>query len=269
MNFFISHQEESYVRNIFKQHITSNVSLFMDRKPNNEELSINPINVIVVNEPNEYFGLHDWVIQNKNLFTYILTWNYRILNNCSNAHYIAFGDSWFLPEQYNIDRDKIFKVSHLSGKLKLSYGHHMRHELLARQNEIKIPKDFYYTIGDRHDIPNARLGKEQVFGESAFGICIENFSHKSFFTEKIIDCFLMKTIPVYWGCSDLDVFFDPKGIIKFENVDDCIVKLNQLTPEYYVDRMEIIEKNYELAKNYLGFTQRIYNKMVELNIFNN
>ena len=269
MNFFISHQEESYVRNIFKQHITSNVSLFMDRKPNNEELSINPINVIVVNEPNEYFGLHDWVIQNKNLFTYILTWNYRILNNCSNAHYIAFGDSWFLPEQYNIDRDKIFKVSHLSGKLKLSYGHHMRHELLARQNEIKIPKDFYYTIGDRHDIPNARLGKEQVFGESSFGICIENFSHKSFFTEKIIDCFLMKTIPVYWGCSDINDFFDSNGIIKFENVDDCVVKLNQLNPEYYVDRLEIIEKNYELAKNYLGFTQRIYNKMVELNIFNN
>ena len=63
MNFFISHQEESYVRNIFKQYINLNVSLFMDRKPNHEELSLNPINVIVVNEPNEYFGLHDWTIQ--------------------------------------------------------------------------------------------------------------------------------------------------------------------------------------------------------------
>jgi hypothetical protein len=42
-----------------------------------------------------------------------------------------------------------------------------------------------------------------------------------------------------------------------------------LTPEYYADRLEIIEKNYELAKNYLGFVQRICNKMVELNTFNN
>ena len=74
MNFFISHQEELNVRNIFKHHIDSKVSLFMDRKPSHQELSLNPINVIIVNEPNEYFGLHDWVIQNKNLFQYILTY---------------------------------------------------------------------------------------------------------------------------------------------------------------------------------------------------
>ena len=145
----------------------------------------------------------------------------------------------------------------------------MRHELLDRQNEIKIPKDFYHTIGDRNDISNARLGKEHVFGESAFGICIENFSNKGWFTEKILDCFLMRTIPVYWGCSDINDFFDSNGIIKFENVDDCIVRLNQLTPEYYVDRLEIIEKNYQSAKNYLDFAQRFHNKIVELNTFTN
>ena len=79
----------------------------------------------------------------------------------------------------------------------------------------------------------------------------------------------MRTIPVYWGCSDINDFFDTNGIIKFENVDDCIVKLNQLNPDYYTDRLEILEKNYELAKNYLGFVQRTYNKIIDLNIFNN
>lgn len=268
MKIFVNHFEKSSFESKLQHLKNLDFTLFIDDIPKSSD-NLSPINILVLQEPNEYFGLHDWVIQNKNLFQYILTWNYRILNNCSNAHYISFGDSWFLPEQYNKNKDKIFRVSHLSGKLKLSYGHLMRHELLARQNEIKIPKDFYHTIGDRHDIPNARLGKEQVFGESAFGICIENFSNKGWFTEKILDCFLMRTIPVYWGCSDINDFFDTNGIIKFENVDDCIVKLNQLNPDYYTDRLEIIEKNYELAKNYLGFVQRIYYKMEELKTFNN
>jgi hypothetical protein len=267
MNFLIAHQEESVIREIYKNHINSDVSLFMDTKPELHDLKKNKTNIIVVNEPNEYFGLHDWVIQNQSHFQYILTWNLRILTCCKNAHYIAFGDSWFLPEQYLKDHDKAFQISHLCGKLRLSYGHNMRHELLARQQEIRIPHNFFYTIGDRNDIPNARIGKEHVFGESGFGVCIENFSNKGWFTEKILDCFLLRTIPVYWGCSDIHDFFDSSGIIKFENVDDCIEKINKLTPEYYSDRLNVIEKNYETAKQYLNFPQRIYNKLVTLNAF--
>ena len=55
-----------------------------------------------------------------------------------------------------------------------------------------------------------------------FGIAIENFSHRGYFSEKILDCFLMKTIPVYWGCSNIhDYFFEP-GFFKFENIDDLL-----------------------------------------------
>jgi hypothetical protein len=267
MNFFIAHQEESYVREIFNSHVSTGVSLFMDKQATPQELSLNPVNIIVVNEPNEYFGLHDWVIQNKNLFKYILTWNYRIINTCSNARFITFGDSWFLPEQYNKDREKLFKVAHLSGQLRLTHGHNMRHELLARQNEIKVPINFYHTIGDRHNLANARIGKEQVFGDAGFGIAIENVSNRGLFTEKLLDCFLLKTIPIYWGCSDIGDFFDIDGIIKFQDVDDCIYKLNQITPEFYANRLEVIEKNYELAKSHLNFVQRIYNKLIELECF--
>ena len=77
---------------------------------------------------------------------------------------------------------------------------------------------------------------------------------------------------VYVQKSDVRCFsndeYQKQGIAVVENVDDCVFKLNKLNPEYYVDRLEIVEKNYELAKNYLGFVQRIYNKMVKLSIFN-
>ena len=50
------------------------------------ELSINPINIIMVHEPDEFFGIHSWVKTNHELYSAILTWNKDILDNCSNAY---------------------------------------------------------------------------------------------------------------------------------------------------------------------------------------
>ena len=33
-----------------------------------------------------------------------------------------------------------------------------------------------------------------------FHIAIENVSQRSYFSEKLLDCFLTRTVPVYWGC---------------------------------------------------------------------
>ena len=56
-------------------------SLFIDSVPELNDTS--SINILVLQEPNEYFGLHDWAIQNKDLFSFILTWDYKVLNNCN------------------------------------------------------------------------------------------------------------------------------------------------------------------------------------------
>jgi hypothetical protein len=145
----------------------------------------------------------------------------------------------------------------------------MRHEILARENEFKIPTNFYKTIGDRYNEDDASIGKETVFGNSMFGIAIENFSHRGYFSEKILDCFLMKTIPIYWGCSNIfDYFFEP-GVLKFGNVDDLIYISNMLTPEFYESRKEAIEENYRLALQNINYEEKIINKIEEIFKINN
>lgn len=243
-------------------------SLFVDEIPQKQE-DLSSINIIVLAEPNEYFGLHDWAIQNKDLFQVILTWDDKILNICENSIFFPFGQTWFKPEQYEKFHEKKFEISHLCGVLLKSYGHQMRHEILAREDEFKVPTNFYKTIGDRHNEDDARIGKETVFGDSMFGIAIENFSHRGYFSEKILDCFLMKTIPIYWGCSNInDYFFEP-GLFKFENVDDLIYISGILTPEVYESKKEAIERNYQLALNYVSYEQNIINKVEEIFKFNN
>lgn len=261
LNSEIFNEKLSYANNI-------DFSLFVETIPQSQN-ELSSINIISLHEPNEYFGLHDWVIQNYNLFDAILTWDDKVLNNCPNSIFLPFGHTWFKPEQYNKDHKKEFKIAHLRGNLLKSYGHQLRWEILNRQNELKIPTKFFDVYGDRHNIEDARKGKEEVFSDSMFGVAIENFSHRGFFTEKILDCFLLKTVPIYWGCSNIGKFFDMKGVIEFGNVDDFIYISNKLTIEDYNLRKEAIEKNYQLALQYVNYEQNIINKVEEIFKYNN
>lgn len=40
-----------------------------------------------------------------------------------------------------------------------------------------------------------------------YSLALENSSHANYFTEKLIDCFLAWTKPLYWGCSNLQEYF--------------------------------------------------------------
>ena len=253
---------EIFKKNLF--HLNNiDFSLFVDATPETQD-DLSSINILVLQEPNEYFGLHDWAIQNKHLFSFILTWDDKVINNCENAIFLPFGHTWFKLDQYEKHHNKKFEISHLRGNLLKTYGQSLRHELLDRKNEIKIPTNFYDVFGDRHNIEDARIGKEIVFGNSMFGVAIENTSHNGYFTEKILDCFLMKTIPVYWGCSSIMNFFKKDGIISFDNIDDLITQVNRLDEDYYKNRLSIINENYNLALNYVNYEQNIVNKITEI-----
>jgi hypothetical protein len=268
MKIFVNHLDPQKIQNELKHLNHLDFSLFVEEIPKHQN-QLSSINIITLHEPNEYFGLHDWVIQNKHLFQAILTWDDKVLNNCDNAIFLPFGHSWLKSDQYEKNHIKEFKLSHLSGILNKSYGHQMRHEILARENEFKMPTNFYKTIGDRHNIEDARIGKETVFSNSMFGVAIENFNHRGWFSEKILDCFLLKTIPIYWGCSNIYEFFDIDGIIPFENVDDIIFTSKLLTINEYERRKEAIEKNYELALQYINYEKNICNKIEEIFKLNN
>lgn len=263
MKLKVSHFDEQVFRDKMKHLSHLDFSLFVDTPPQSQE-ELSSINVISFQEPNEYFGLHDWVIQNKNLFDVILTWDDKVLNNCENALLQPFGHTWLKPDQYGKEHDKKFQLAHLQGKLLKTYGHSLRHEVTARKNEFSIPTKFYETYGDRNNIDDARLGKEFIFGDSQFGVVIENTSHRGYFTEKILDCFLLKTIPIYWGCSNIGDFFDINGVIPFNNIDDLIYISNNLNEDYYESKKEIIEKNWKSALDYLDYEQNIINSITEI-----
>jgi len=106
--------------------------------------------------------------------------------------------------------------------------------------------------------------KIEVFKDFQYHIVIENSCYNNYFSEKIIDCFITKTIPIYVGCPNIDFFFDISGILEADNVEDILYFCKDLTPEFYLSKKKAIETNFQLCKEYArDFTERIYETILE------
>ena len=84
-----------------------------------------------------------------------------------------------------------------------------------------------------------------------FQIVVENCVVDTLFTEKIIDCFVTGTIPIYYGTKNIGHFFDLDGIIQFSTIKELLRILGELTPEAYSCRMNAVARNFQLAQQYV------------------
>lgn len=49
-----------------------------------------------------------------------------------------------------------------------------------------------------------------------YSIAIENYQANDYWTEKIVDCFLSFTMPIYHGCSNMEDYFPAESFIKID-----------------------------------------------------
>jgi len=257
---------------IFDRFLLSNdvlkdkpISIFNDYTPNKEELLLNPYNVLILNEPNELFGLHDWALNYSSNFSCILTWSSKLLEECSNTILFPFGMSsmWETPELYeNIDlSNKNLNIFFVCGPKNQIEGHHLRHKIHSLESKIQIPHNWIFSC--------AIEDKNKNFENSMFHVAVENTQQPNLFTEKIIDAFLTKTVPVYRGCSNIGDFFDERGIIKFSNEEELVNIVNTLTEKDYWDRKEAIEYNYNVALYWSKYFERLIQTLEEIVKLNN
>ena len=99
-----------------------------------------------------------------------------------------------------------------------------------------------------------------------FHICIENVSKKYYFSEKLIGCFLCKSIPVYFGCTNISDYFDTKGMFIVDNLESLLYTCNNLTEKDYIDKESYIEHNYNEALKWIDYPKRLNDKILSLNL---
>ena len=104
----------------------------------------------------------------------------------------------------------------------------------------------YYS----HLSPPFHQRRNDFFESSKFHIAVENSRQKNYFTEKLIDCFASKTVPIYYGCPNIGDWFNMDGMITFQDLDELELIIRKLDADAYNWRKDAIEENYEIAKKF-------------------
>jgi hypothetical protein len=106
--------------------------------------------------------------------------------------------------------------------------------------------------------------KNNLFVNVGFHIAIENVRKNNWFTEKLIDCFVTKTLPIYWGAPNIGEYFNINGILVCNNVDDIIREANNISMEIYNSKLDAIEENYKIAQKYNQFITSIEGRLEQV-----
>ena len=82
-----------------------------------------------------------------------------------------------------------------------------------------------------------------------YSIALENGSMPHYFTEKITDCFLAWTLPIYWGCTNLEEYFPPESFIRIdvEKPDEAVEIIRSLSESDYERRFEALAEARRLV----------------------
>ena len=91
-----------------------------------------------------------------------------------------------------------------------------------------------------------------------FHWAVESIREEGYFTEKLLDCFMTYTIPVYYGDPKIGNVFNLDGIIMLDTADP-VGQANSLTESLYEYKIYAIMENHKLALPYCNILNNIHN----------
>jgi len=157
---------------------------------------------------------------------------------------------WHNPRpQYSLDsKNKIISIM-VSEKNSFE-GHQYRQLLVQHILKYNLPIDIWgrgskiYKKQNYHNdsrIKGEFNSSHELFKDYKFSICIENCSINEYFSEKIIDCLIHNTVPIYWGCKNIENYFPNQTIPLTKNLSTDLSLLHNIckNPNKYLKNIDI------------------------------
>lgn len=218
------------------------------------------------------------IVQNADQYNLILTADQEVLDQVSHSVLFPYGTTWLSKgeNKHNdclgiFDESVLQKVQDKENNISFMSTNHFGHagydmrRLIWNNRHLIKPKTVFYS--STRFITNQKSWNGQLFSEtihdgllpnddkinlfkSMFSIVVESNKEPWYFSEKIVDALLTKTIPIYWGCTNIGTFFDERGIISFNTIEEFFEKINTINENTYEQMLPYAQKNYETAKQY-------------------
>ncbi len=205
--------------------------------------------------PNLYIRFKDMVLENQHNFHLILTYDERLLHLPQAVNFCPVG-SWIDDDLLIEKRNQITYL--MSSKIN-GAPYRMRFMIKNRLERRSHIGDFELFW---HRSPPLVPSKNPFFANAKFNIATENQDLNNMFTEKLLDCFKTYTVPIYYGCTNIEEFFDPRGIIQFRTIEEFETIINTLTPSMYDDMLPYVQNNFERAKIY--WEKNVYQRIEDV-----
>jgi len=193
-------------------------------------------------------GFTDWMVEKHEHFCKIFT------------HYMPSNDGKYITSHpaipWHVKRtfdelisspipSKTQKVSWIVGDAKDLPGHIKRWSLLEcmqgnNARDIHLYGKAVRFIEDKGD----------GLAPYKFSLAIENTSGADYWTEKVSDCFLTWTVPIYYGCTNLEKYFPEESFIRIDigNPGLCVERIRRIIDEEsWEERLPALEQARKLV----------------------
>ncbi|TDT75174.1 glycosyl transferase family 10 (putative fucosyltransferase) [Litoreibacter halocynthiae] len=182
-------------------------------------------------------------------FHHILTKNKDLLAGAPNALHYVFGFT-FIDDIDSIVVDKTRMTSLIASAKRDLEGHKLRHQIVDHVREAALEVD----VMGRGYKPFER--KQDGLAPYRYSVVIENIRERDYFTEKMVDAALCETVPIYWGCPNIETFFNPAGMMICQSEAEIRDALQRVSVEDYAARRAAITENAARARFYADYLRR-------------
>lgn len=180
----------------------------------------------------------------KKYFDFVLT-NDNILIDKYSPHvkFKPCGGSWIDRSNYKIYEKNKLVCMLISNKKQLE-GHILRHNIFHHFHDSNLIN--FFGTGVNRPFDNKLLVTPNYY----YQIVVENVRTKFLFSEKLLDALAVGSIPIYRGATTVGDFFDKRGIITFNTINELSSILKSISISDYGQRKEFIQSNMKKMLEY-------------------
>ena len=198
-------------------------------------------------------------------FSHVITCQPEI--NHRNITYHHTGHPWFIGAKYETGKyvsftksyddlvetsfvEKTEVISLITSDKIMTEGHRRRYDFALRLKSYFGDTLHLYGRGI-----NEFSDKYETLAKYRYSIAIENFTCQHWFTEKLYDCYLAHTFPLYHGCPNIAQYFGndsfkPIDISSFDQTVQSIKSLIDSDSHYESHLTNILQQKKVYLNNY-------------------
>jgi len=190
---------------------------------------------------------HPWMFKGLDVYAKVFSPLANAPNVIASHGYLGwyFQHDWSFLRQLSVPQ-KTKMISCIASDLKQLKGHQLRIQFINKLRQ-QMPEIDFFGSGTRF-LPDKLDGLLPY----RFSIAIENTSAPDYFTEKINDCFLSYTVPVYYGCTNISKYFPDDSFIQIDinKPGEAIKKIQeQVANDDWEKRLDAVKEARELVLN--------------------